>query len=404
MKLLKITFLSGFFLVVLVFGALIPFMPVAAQQPFTACDQINPNFQPGTCQGAGDFCGNQQGCYCNVAPNEDLCCYDPGAFPPSDRCYVKSTGQRKDSVTSAPADVSSVAIEPLKADVSFIPQITLPGSKFIAGQEITVSGNTLGEWISAVYVFFVGACAIVATVMMMYGGYKYVISFGSAQKMSDAQDQIVSAMIGLALSIGAYMILLTVSPNLVKFKTLSIPPVPAVLQGLVETGTDASQNYGQGQDCLLQAYGDSVEAVSANLVSTSFAGHTVSVHKFAADAFKAVSQTIGTIPYPIYRADTFNWRKISGSEKMSLHSFGIAIDINPKDNPFCPAWAGQVTNPDQAEICRNGGLISDIPLEIIKAFKDNGFEWGGNWTSVKDPMHFEWRGGPCLGITTIIIP
>ncbi|KKW02106.1 MAG: hypothetical protein UY34_C0004G0044 [Parcubacteria group bacterium GW2011_GWA2_48_9] len=384
MKLLKITSLSGFFLVVLVFGALTPLIPAAAQQPFTACDQINPAFQPGTCQFAGDTCGNKQGCHCNVAPNDSLCCYDPGAFPPGDRCYSKNGGQRNDNVSAAPADVSSVAIEPVKADISFIPQITLPGSKFIAGQEIAVSGNTLGEWIAAVYVFFVSACSIVATVMMMYGGYKYVISFGSAQKMSDAQDQIVSAMVGLALSLGAYMILLTISPNLVKCKTLSIPPVQPILQGLATAGQDPSEDYGEGDMCLLLSYAymdntftllaskDAEEAMRANLVQVNFASHTVSVHMLAAAAFTAVDQEIGTI--------------------LSRRQ-GPCRDSRQPD----PVRA----DPDQAKICADGGLISDIPGSVIDVFRRHNFQWGGGWTSVKDPMHFEWRGGPCFGGTSI---
>lgn len=373
---------------ILLAGFLFPFIGHAA---FKNCFELGLN--DGRCN--LDSCGGAQGCFCDVAPNTHLCCRNV-EFAVKDDCYEKSTGNIVGTTTAAPPDATNVVDE--DDSVIFTPQVTLPGSKFIAGQEVRVSGDTLGEWVAAVYIFFVGATAIIATVMMMYGGYKYVISFGSPDKISDAKDQIVQAMIGLMLSLGAYMILLTISPNLVEFRTLSIPPVSQDLQGLAEVGGEESQNYGQGVECLLKAYGSSEEEVIANLVTVNFAGKNIRVHNFAKDAFQAVSTEIGAIPYPITRAETFNWRTQRGSSKMSLHSFGIAIDINPDQNPYCPAWADRYTDSEQRKICQEAQIpITDIPLQIIDIFEKHDFQWGGKWNSVKDPMHFEWRGGPCLG-------
>ncbi|MDA8216993.1 MAG: M15 family metallopeptidase [Dehalococcoidales bacterium] len=33
-----------------------------------------------------------------------------------------------------------------------------------------------------------------------------------------------------------------------------------------------------------------------------------------------------------------------------------------------------------------------MPPEFVQAFKDEGFEWGGDWADHPDPMHFEWAG------------
>ena len=112
--------------------------------------------------------------------------------------------------------------------------IGIPGSKFIAGQDITLTGATFGEYISALYVFFVGVAGILATVMIIYGGYKYVISRGNAGKMSDARDQITTAITGLVLSLGAYLILLTINPHLVKFDGFQLQSINQKLQGLEE--------------------------------------------------------------------------------------------------------------------------------------------------------------------------
>jgi len=114
--------------------------------------------------------------------------------------------------------------------VSFIPSVTIPGSKYFnKGEPVILTGSTLGEYISAIYVFFVGVAGILATVMMMWGGVRYVVSFGNPQKIAAAKDTIVSALLGLAIALGSYVILLMINPNLVQFKGLAVgkfAPIP----------------------------------------------------------------------------------------------------------------------------------------------------------------------------------
>jgi len=64
----------------------------------------------------------------------------------------------------------------------------------------------------------------------------------------------------------------------------------------------------------------------------------------------------------------FNIRKKRGLTSMSLHSWGIAIDLNAFEN----------------------GLNQTPKLSpgFVKCFTDAGFEWGGNWQR-KDGMHFQ---------------
>lgn len=64
----------------------------------------------------------------------------------------------------------------------------------------------------------------------------------------------------------------------------------------------------------------------------------------------------------------FNIRKKRGLESWSLHSWGIAIDINA-------AWNGL-------------GQVPRMCKKLVKCFTDAGFDWGGNWTR-KDGMHFQ---------------
>ena len=64
----------------------------------------------------------------------------------------------------------------------------------------------------------------------------------------------------------------------------------------------------------------------------------------------------------------FNVRRKRGLTTMSLHSWGIAIDVNA-------AWNGLHKTPQ-------------LSAGFVKCFTDAGFDWGGTWTR-KDGMHFE---------------
>ena len=79
-------------------------------------------------------------------------------------------------------------------------------------------------------------------------------------------------------------------------------------------------------------------------------------------------------------AGVTNWRKISNTNRLSTHSFGIAIDINIKKSDY---WEWQK---------QDGKLKykNKIPLEIVKIFEKHGFIWGGRWYHY-DTMHFEYR-------------
>lgn len=67
----------------------------------------------------------------------------------------------------------------------------------------------------------------------------------------------------------------------------------------------------------------------------------------------------------------WNPRTIAGSDMLSRHSWGAAIDINHADNPR--------------------GHASVIDQRLIDEFTALGFTWGGDWL-VPDPAHFEWVG------------
>ena len=78
----------------------------------------------------------------------------------------------------------------------------------------------------------------------------------------------------------------------------------------------------------------------------------------------------------------------------SEHAYGLAIDVNPLQNPYV-AVDGSVRRPAaQAYLDRSQQLPGMIhPGDVVvRSFAEIGWEWGGNWSGTKDYMHFSLRG------------
>ena len=88
----------------------------------------------------------------------------------------------------------------------------------------------------------------------------------------------------------------------------------------------------------------------------------------------------------------FNFRRIAGSRKLSNHSYGRAIDINPLYNP-CVSQGGRKIQPSTARPYADRSRKHTYKIErgdlCHRLFKQHGFRWGGDWRSLKDYQHFE---------------
>lgn len=83
---------------------------------------------------------------------------------------------------------------------------------------------------------------------------------------------------------------------------------------------------------------------------------------------------------------SFNYRFISGSRILSMHANGLAIDINPKQNPYVKNGTSIPAGSEYK--LKNMGTI-EPDSEIVKVFKEKGWTWGGDWKSLKDYQHFQ---------------
>lgn len=91
----------------------------------------------------------------------------------------------------------------------------------------------------------------------------------------------------------------------------------------------------------------------------------------------------------------FNYRAVAGSRRLSNHSLGRAVDVNPLYNPHVRMKGGRISCVAPKAGRRYGDRSLGLPMMIgrnslcCRLFLKHGFRWGGDWRSSKDYQHFE---------------
>ena len=89
-------------------------------------------------------------------------------------------------------------------------------------------------------------------------------------------------------------------------------------------------------------------------------------------------------------SSAFCFRNVDGTKSLSKHSYGIAIDINPVQNPYI---RNSKISPQQGieygdrKNMRQGMIVPGDAC--YTAFKSRGWTWGGEWNTMKDYQHFQ---------------
>jgi hypothetical protein len=89
-------------------------------------------------------------------------------------------------------------------------------------------------------------------------------------------------------------------------------------------------------------------------------------------------------------SSAFNYRFIAGTKKLSNHSLGRAVDINPVQNPYISngkVYPKEGSKYLERDLKVDGMITKDS--EIVGIFKKYGWTWGGDWNNPKDYQHFE---------------
>lgn len=113
-------------------------------------------------------------------------------------------------------------------------------------------------------------------------------------------------------------------------------------------------------------------------------------HKdLGATLVKALEEIVAS-GFNLKTVGTYCWRTINnpnarGSEQMSNHSYGFAVDINPSENPFFKSPSTYSGRDSDSE-----GTMRTVNSKAVQIMKKYGFGWGGKYG---DTMHFSILNG-----------
>jgi hypothetical protein len=82
----------------------------------------------------------------------------------------------------------------------------------------------------------------------------------------------------------------------------------------------------------------------------------------------------------------------SGTGSWSMHAYGLAIDLNPRENPYvgCGQSYDPAANRYRDRSRHRRGMVGG---RVVAAFRSIGWGWGGDWAgNTKDYMHFSSSG------------
>ena len=155
-----------------------------------------------------------------------------------------------------------------------------------------------------------------------------------------------------------------------------------VIVPVVYWGFDAREH--QGQVVVDRDLAADVAAVFAVALREKFPIR--SVVPISAPRFRQNGAWSDDLSMAADNTSSFNYRPITGGKTLSNHALGRAIDINPFHNPYVKG-ATILPPGSKYDPSTPGTLDADHP--VTRAFLDRGWDWGGNWKSLKDFQHFE---------------
>lgn len=166
-----------------------------------------------------------------------------------------------------------------------------------------------------------------------------------------------------------------------------IYPLTAI-QGLMDEAFDPGRV--RVYPLLKEVYGGTEEQIKKNLVpvKAGYKNYSFNQRNGAAEALGAVMKEL--VPLAEKRRDvyacvfpasgTFNYRLIAGTNRLSPHAFGTAIDLASDKRDYWQ-WASREDGEKR---------IAAYPKEIPQIFEKHNFIWGGKWGHF-DILHYEYR-------------
>jgi hypothetical protein len=260
--------------------------------------------------------------------------------------------------------------------------------------------NGLVQWL-------IGFLFVLFAIIIAYAGFGLVTSGGNSHAMDEAKGRFTNAIIGLIIVLAAWLVVDTIMRGLVgrpgaegqipgsgevtgwlfwsevqcytQATTTARTYTPDIFEPTemaIDDGTGRAGSITVSTPAGPQVV-DIQPCDTSNIVSINFLGSSVQIHRQFAPSLQRIDARWRQMPnrYRVTSVGGYNCRNIAGTNRRSNHAYGLAVDINPAQNPH--------TFPGD----RNYGA-TNMPPSFVQLFTSEGWGWGGNWNSSKDTMHF----------------
>ncbi len=158
----------------------------------------------------------------------------------------------------------------------------------------------------------------------------------------------------------------------------------------------------RGEIVVMDAAADRVRRIFASLLAMHFPVEKARLmNDYAGDDDAAIADN---------NTSGFNHRTVEGGNALSLHAYGLAIDLNPKQNPYVRRGLGgavlSVSPPSSVRYIRRQASFANPRLgmaeSVVDLFAEHGFSnWGGSWVYELDYQHFAVSRGLALRLARL---
>ncbi len=264
-------------------------------------------------------------------------------YSPSYNCFAASraqceTDERRNASyffttgatcpTTPPAtqpDAPPAASTPPNDAITFKPELTIPG---LLEGVWNISDTTIAEYIRVIFVAFIWVVGILATVMVVYGGIKWVAAAGNPGRINDARGIINDAIIGVLIALVAVVLLNTINPQLSSFKGISLSHVDKIP---LESDTTPGKFNEVGHGCKTKG-GNLIQREAACYIgSVTFGWPVAATHKITSRVGLR-DLKVGTSCHP---GTDFATAGVTGKQILAPHDGTIrAVEKGGGENTF----------------------------------------------------------------------
>jgi hypothetical protein len=240
--------------------------------------------------------------------------------------------------------------------------------------------TNIAEYIKNLYKYALYALVPIAIIIIIYAGIIWILAGGNISKIKEAKKYISSAVLGLFIALLSYVILSFV--GITELKPPSAEYITPEYLDYAELMSDTSAMSG----------GDFREASSPPTSTKKGATNIVSASCETLSGTKSVQvdQSIKAVVEKTckdVKSTGFKITGIGGYRNSPLcHGRGLAIDLNVTQNYCVDCY--EKKGAKVGSYFRPGVNPLSLNQAAVQAFKNNGWCWAGDWSSLKDYMHF----------------